>query len=100
MMSLCIIEPNHFNIKNILREISGLMEWKSLGMELGLDPAMLGDIEHNCHGIVEDCGQAMVEFWITSDTSASWDKLAAALEAISQHVKAKDVRVLGRKEGE
>ncbi|KAL5502159.1 hypothetical protein EMCRGX_G008883 [Ephydatia muelleri] len=39
----------------------------------------------------------MVEFWVTSDTSASRKRLAAALECISQNVKAQEVRELGRK---
>ncbi|KAL5502089.1 hypothetical protein EMCRGX_G008807, partial [Ephydatia muelleri] len=39
-------------------------------------------------------------FWVTSDTSASWKRLAAALEGISQYAKAQEVRELGRKEGQ
>ena len=43
---------------------------------------------------------SMVELWLNSDTSASWNKLAAALDNISQNVKAQEVRELGKKEGE
>ena len=77
-----------------------MVDWKSLGIELGLDPAKLNEIEQNFRGMVSDCRQATIEFWVTSDTSASWNKLAAALEGISQNVKAQEVRELGRKEGE
>ena len=77
-----------------------MVDWKYLGIKLNLDPATLDEIEQNCHGMAGDCRQAMVEFWVTSDTSASWKRLAAALEGISQNVKAQEVRELGRKEGE
>ena len=99
-MSCYIIEPNRFTTMNILRRTSDVVDWKSLGIELGLDPAKLNEIEQNFRGMVSDCRQAMIEFWVTSDTSASWNKLAAALEGISQNVKAQEVRELGRKEGE
>ena len=65
-----------------------------------LSPAKLGEIHSNCRGMVVESRQAMVEFWVTSDTSASRKRLAAALECISQNVKAQEVRELGRKKGE
>ena len=100
MMSLYIIEPYRFTVKNILRQIGDVVEWKSLGIELDIDPAKLGEIDKNCRGAIGDCRMSMIEFWINSDTSASWIRLAAALEGISQNVKAQEVRELGRKEGE
>ena len=95
-----IIEPYHFTVKNIRRQISSVVDWKDLGIELDIDLAKLNEIERNCQGKVGDCRISMIDFWVNSDTSASWNKLAAALEAISQNVKAKDVRELGSKEGE
>ena len=95
-----IIEPYRFTIKNITREIGDVEDWKSLGMNLKLDPTKLSEIEHDCHGVDAECRQAMVEFWVNSDTSASWKRLAAALEGISHHVKAQEVRELARKESE
>ena len=77
-----------------------MADWKSLGIELDIDPAKLSEIERNYDKRVNDCRMSMVEFWVNSDTSASWNKLATALEAIFQNVKAKEVRELGRKEGE
>ena len=34
--------------------------------------------------MVAESRQAMIEFWVISDTSASWKRLAAALEGISK----------------
>eukprot|EP00731_Ephydatia_muelleri_P005953 Em0003g201a len=91
-------KPYRFTVKNITRELSDVVDWKDLGIKLNLDPATLVEIKHNCHGMIGDCRQAMVEFWVNSDTSASWKRLAAALEGISQYAKAQEVRELGRKE--
>ena len=76
------------------------MEWKSLGIELDINSAKLSEIDSNNRGRVGDCKRDMVDFWMASDTSASWNKLAQALDSISQNVRAKEVRALGRQEGE
>lgn len=91
-------EHYHFTVKNILRQISGVTNWKSLGIELNIPPAKLNDIAHDCNNIVDDCRISMVDFWVHSDTTACWNNLADALEHIFQKVKAKEVRELGRKE--
>ena len=44
MMSLYFIEPYRFTVKNILQQIGGVVEWKSLGIELDIDPAKLDEI--------------------------------------------------------
>ena len=73
-MSQCDI----FTIKNILRKI-GDVDWKALGIKLNLDPAKLIEIECKHRGLIGDCRYNMIEFWLTNDTSASWEKLEAAL---------------------
>ena len=77
-----------------------MVDWKSLGIELDIDSTKLSEIERNCRGTVGDCRMSMVELWLNSDTSASWNNLATALDNISQNVKAQEVRELGKKEGE
>ena len=73
-MSQCDI----FTIKNILRKI-GDVDWKALGIKLNFDPAKLIEIECKHRGLIGDCRYNMIEFWLTNDTSASWEKLEAAL---------------------
>ena len=93
-----MITEHHFTVKNILRQISGVTNWKRLGIELNIDTAKLNDIAHDCNNIVDNCRISMVDLWLNSDTTACWKKLANALEHSSQNVKAKEVRELGRKE--
>ena len=75
-----------------------MTDWKLLGIELNIALAKLNDIAHDCNNKVNDCRISMVDFWVHSDTTACWKKLANALERISQNVKAKEVRELERKE--
>ena len=89
-----------FNLKNILRQLDVVVEWKSLGIELDISSARLNEIEVNNRGMVGACRRAMVEVWRATDLGASWSKLAGALVAVGQDVRAEHVRGLGRQAGE
>ena len=89
-----------FNQKNILRQLDVVVDWKSLGIELDISSARLNEIEVNNRGMVGACRGAMVEVWLATDGGASWSKLADALVAVGQNVRAGLVRGLGRQAGE
>ena len=89
-----------FNQKNILRQLDVVVDWKSLGIELDISSVRLNEIEVNNPGMVGACKGAMVEVWLATDVGASWSKLADALVAVGQNVRAELVRGLGRQAGE
>ena len=76
------------------------MDWKSLGIELDISSARLNEIDVNNRGMVGACRGAMVEVWLATDVEASWSKLADALVAVGQNVRAELVRELGRQVSE
>ena len=100
MMSLNTTEPYIFNLKNILRQLDDVVDWKALGMELDISSARLNEIEVNNRGRFGACRRDMVEAWLATDGAASWSKLADALVAVGQNVRAELVRGLGRQAGE
>ena len=81
-----------FNLKNILRQLDDVVDWKSLGMELDISSARLNEIEVNNRGRVAACRRDMVEAWLATDGAVSWSKLADALVAVGQDVRAELVR--------
>ena len=68
------------------------MEWKSLGTELEISPAKIKEIDVNNRGQVAECKHDMVQFWLESDTSCSWNKLIDALISNNQSVLAEEIR--------
>ena len=68
------------------------MEWKSLGTELEISPAKIKEIDVNNRGQVKECKHDMVQFWLESDTSCSWNKLIDALISNDQSVLAEEIR--------
>ena len=69
-----------------------MVDWKSLGVQLDISPAMLQEIHVNNHGQVGDCKFAMVSVWLSSDKTCSWRKLIDALKSIGLHALAEGIR--------
>ena len=95
MMSFYIIAPYDFTVKNILQQLRGI-DWKLLGAKLDLNQTQVIIIEKENHYIYDDCLRKMVESWSYNNPSASWERLAAALEGISEKKRAQQVKELGK----
>ena len=87
--------PNElqFKLNNIVLAISDIVEWFDLGLQLGLPSTTLRLIAADPN-IKDTKSQrlAMLSEWLKYDTSASWEKLAAALVAIGERVAAANIR--------
>lgn len=57
-------------------------KWKDLGLELGIDPNKLNNLENDRKDISEACCMEMFRFWLNKFHDASWYKLIYALKAI------------------
>ena len=62
----------------VLKAIISVVDWHSLGLELGLEKYQLDIIDHDNRGKVEDCKKAMISLWLDTD-KASWQCLVRAL---------------------
>ena len=81
-----------FNPKNILRILKKVVDWKSLGTELGIDLSKINEIKDNNREQVSECKRALIQFWLDSDTNCSWMMLADALESSDMIVLADKIR--------
>ena len=68
-----------------MREVT-VADWFPLGVQLGIRPAKLRDIEKNHPGDVQRCKTEVLDWWHQNTPEISWQKLAQALEAISGYV--------------
>ena len=57
------------------------VDWREIGVELGLSDAKLREIEVNYPRDVKQCCNRMFSEWFRVDTTASWEKLFAAIES-------------------
>ena len=71
-------------VKTSLRD---LVEWKDLGLKLGILYPTLQKIEKNRHGMVEECKREMLAAWlqiVDKVSEPSWTTLVDALESIGE----------------
>ena len=67
------------------------MDWKSLAIQLELSGTKIDEIDVNNQGRVSDCRRDMIQFWLQSDISCSWQKLIGALMSTKQSVLAEGI---------
>ena len=77
-------------LKDVVLAVKEVAEWYDLGLQLGLPDATLALIAQ--HPDYEGRRRMMLSKWLQSDTEASWEKLAAALDAIDKRVIAANIR--------
>ncbi|XP_065885602.1 protein NLRC3-like isoform X1 [Dysidea avara] len=57
------------------------VDWREIGVELGLSDAKLREIEVNYPRDVKQCCNRMFSEWLRVDMTASWEKLFTAIES-------------------
>ena len=82
-----------FTHKNVLKAIKDVVDWKSLGVQLDISAPKIMEIDVNNRGQVADCRRDLVQFWLQSDVSCSWERLIDALKSINQSVLAEEIRI-------
>ena len=64
-----------------MQDISEIVNWKQLGLRLGLSLPKLREIQANYH-TVEECRMDMIDFWLINTEEPTWEKLIAAIEKL------------------
>ena len=69
------------------------LHYYNIGLELDIVTSKLRIIQNDTRfpGVEEKCREVL-NLWLESDLSATWEKLCKALERIDQSVLAKDIR--------
>jgi len=75
----------HTELKDLLRELQEVTEWRPLGQHLGLKTSDLDAIFED-NQMTDDCRREMLMLWMERDIECSWKKVTDALvrmEAVS-----------------
>ncbi len=78
------------NLSNALSKV--YHRWEEVGNELDITPAMINNISRNKSGDVNRCTLGLIDHWLRTDIRATWEKLAQALERLSENEIAADIR--------
>ena len=72
---------------------TSVLDWHTLGRNLGLQDSSLGAIriDHSAYGTDRQRSE-MISKWLAYDTKASWSKLATALEEMDNNTLAETIR--------
>jgi len=65
-------------VENELREVTAA-DWFPLGVQLGIRPAKLREIEKDHPGDVQRCKTEVLDWWHRNALEISWEKLAETL---------------------
>ena len=71
-------------IENELSEVTGA-DWYPLGVQLGLRPPTLREIQNNYPLDTEQCRREMLDLWLCGAPDPSWKSLAQAVEALGRY---------------
>ena len=69
-------------LRNVLNAIREVTEWRLLGDQLNINAAKIRQIEIDNRGQVADCRRELIQYWLQSDQSCSWERLVDALRTI------------------
>ena len=82
------------DVKKFLKDV---VDWQSLGLELGLLYPTLKRIKKEQHGDISDCMMEMLAAWLQQQDNVSrkgvpsWSVLRRALEEIGEHQLASEI---------
>ena len=66
------------------------VQWRMIGIQLGLPSGTLDIIEHHNHYKARECCNAMLRDWLQVDMAASWEKLFTVIESPAVSCSAPD----------
>ena len=79
------------------KSLKNLVDWQSLGLELGLLYPTLKRIKKEQHGDINDCTMEMLETWLQQQDNVthkgvpSWSVLQTALRGIGENELASEI---------
>lgn len=77
----------------LLEELKEVDDWYSLGFELTVPVSKLKEIEASCSGVYTRRRKIEVlQYWIDSTPTASWEDVISALEKLDHHTLAGQLR--------
>ena len=82
------------DLDQVLDFLKDIVDWKGLGLKLGLLYPSLKKIEVDQRGLVEQCKTEMLAAWLQEQDNASqpsWSVLRAALERIGENELASSI---------
>ena len=91
-ISVSLAADSSFTPKNIHSALKDLVDWKPLAIQLEMKTTKIEEIDVNNRGRVADCRLEMIQFWLQSDISRSWQKLIGALKSTDQSVLAEAIK--------
>ena len=79
-------------IKDLTFELSGVVKWFDLGIQLDMSPSQLEIIREDCSGQTNRtnaCKTDMLVMWLKQTPNASWSTVVEALQRINMQTLAK-----------
>ena len=85
-------DSNSLDVKNLLTACKNVIDWKRLGIQLGLTMAELENIYQTYHTQGIDILKShMFDVWLKNSPGASWTELVKALRALGDNRVASDI---------
>ena len=78
------------DLRRVVRAVRDYSDWKSLGLDLGLDYQTLTSIQENNPGEKEACKMDMLKSWLDGEDEVTqcggptWEQLAVCLRNLGQ----------------
>ena len=90
MTIFCVDPPT---VKQLIKAVASVGNWRVLGLYLGLDMTDLNDV-HTTHHVegLETLKMAMFDKWLKKCPSASWDDVIEALTDMGEVTAADQVK--------
>ena len=91
------IASKKLTVNNVVKELSGFdsSKWRYLGLQVDVPYDQLSTIATNVAGKADAQKEALlstVDYWLRNDLTASWEKLATAVEKCDYAVLANEIR--------
>ena len=91
-ISVFLAIDSSFTPKNVHSALKPLVDWKSLAFQLEMSATKIEEIDFNNQRRMADCRREMIQFWLQSDTSCSWQKLIGALKSTDHSALAEEIK--------
>jgi len=72
-------------VKEVINETKEVVNWHSLGIQLGVKCEVLKKIEREYSGNDERCKTEAVAFWLQNTQECTWDRLIEAICGMEGH---------------